>query len=536
MHIPVNFLTWAMAFLPIVVLIFLMVKCHWGAAEASAVGVVITVITGFVFYRANISLVASEMAKGVWDAVIILLIIWAAILLYHVGDEAGAYGVIRDGMQRLLPNELLQILAMGWVFESFLQGITGFGVPVAVGAPLLIGIGVGPVWAVIMPLICQAWGNTFGTLAAAWDALANFGGLTVGSAMYWKAASWASLFLWLWDIATGFIICWFYGKGKAVRKGFKAVMILSTIQGGGEFLLSQVNTTLCCFFPSLIALVVIFLLGRMKDYREPWRIDDSPIMNRKAAKTESAALPEGMTLVHAFIPYVFLSAVTLIVLLVPPIHKAASAFTIGLSFPKEVTGYGYTTAAVPSYSAFAPLSHASFFLFLSAVVGLVYYKRRGWIKSGGTGRVFSGSIAMTMPSGIAVVGLVIMSKIMGGTGQTIVLAEGISGVLGKAYVALAPFVGLLGTFMTASNMSSNILFGNFQMASAKLLHVSPAIVLAAQTAGASIGAAISPSKIILGTTTAGILGKEGEVLKKVMGVAITAAVVVGVISLIVVLI
>ena len=166
------------------------------------------------------------------------------------------------------------------------------------------------------------------------------------------------------------------------------------------------------------------------------------------------------------------------------------------------------------------------------MVGLVYYKHKGWIQAGGTGRVFSGSIAMTMPSGIAVVGLVIMSKVMGGTGQTIVLAEGISGVLGTAYVALSPFVGLLGTFMTASNMSSNILFGNFQMTSAKLLHVSPALVLGAQTAGASIGAAISPSKIILGTTTAGILGKEGEVLKKVMPVAIPAAVVVGVLSLI----
>lgn len=531
MHIPVTFLTWAMAFLPIVVLIILMVTFHWGAAEASAVGVVITVITGFAFYKANLNLVASEMAKGVWDAIIILLIIWAAILLYHVGDEAGAYGVIRDGMQRLLPNELLQVLAMAWVFESFLQGITGFGVPVAVGAPLLMGIGVAPVWAVIMPLICQAWGNTFGTLAAAWDALANFSGLAAGSAMYWKAAFWASLFLWLWDIATGFIICWFYGKGKAVKKGFAAVLILSTIQGGGEFVLSQVNTTLCCFLPSLIALGAIFLLGRMKMYKDPWRLDDSPIMNRKAVTKKAAALPEGMTLVHAFIPYVFLSVVTLVVLLVPPIHNAASAFKIGLSFPKEVTGYGYTTAAVKGYSAFAPLSHASLFLFLSAVVGLVYYKSKGWIKSGGTGRVFSGSIAMTMPSGIAVVGLVIMSKIMGGTGQTIVLAEGISGVLGKAYMALAPFVGLLGTFMTASNMSSNILFGNFQMTSAKLLHVSPALVLAAQTAGASIGAAVSPSKIILGTTTAGILGKEGEVLKKVMVVAIPAALIVGLITL-----
>ena len=63
MHIPVNFLTWAMAFLPIVVLIVLMVKCHWGAAEASAIGVVITVITGFAFYRANIGLVDSALPR-----------------------------------------------------------------------------------------------------------------------------------------------------------------------------------------------------------------------------------------------------------------------------------------------------------------------------------------------------------------------------------------------------------------------------------------------------------------------------------------
>ena len=68
---------------------------------------------------------------------------------------------------------MLLVLAMGWIFESFLQGITGFGVPVAVGAPLLIGIGVQPMWAVIIPLFGQAWGNTFGTLGAAWDSLAG---------------------------------------------------------------------------------------------------------------------------------------------------------------------------------------------------------------------------------------------------------------------------------------------------------------------------------------------------------------------------
>jgi len=169
--VPVNLLMWAMAFLPIVVLIILMVKFKWGAAEAAAIGLLITVITGLVFYKADLTLIAVESAKGIWNALVIVLIVWTAILMYQVGDEAKAFLVIRNGMGKLLPNELLLVMALGWVFESFLQGITGFGVPVAVGAPLLIGIGMNPIWAVIIPLFGQAWGNTFGTLGAAWDAL-----------------------------------------------------------------------------------------------------------------------------------------------------------------------------------------------------------------------------------------------------------------------------------------------------------------------------------------------------------------------------
>ena len=137
---------------------------------------------------------------------------------------------------------------------------------------------------------------------------------------------------------------------------------------------------------------------------------------------------------------------------------------------------------------------------------------------------------MTIPSGISVIGLVIMSKIMDGTGQTAVLAEGIANVLGKVYVILAPFVGMLGTFMTGSNMSSNILFGGFQVTTANLLGVEAAPVLGAQSAGGAIGSAISPSKIILGTTTANILGSEGEVLKKLMALAMVCAIAIGLIA------
>jgi len=196
-------------------------------------------------------------------------------------------------------------------------------------------------------------------------------------------------------------------------------------------------------------------------------------------------------------------------------------------YSQKLCKYGYVNKAVDCFSPLAPFTHASMFLFVSAIIGLVYYKKHGWIGEGGTKRVFVKSVSMTMPSGIAVIGLVIMSKIMDGTGQTVVLANGIANVLGKVYIIFAPFVGLLGTFMTGSNMSSNILFGSFQMTTAKLLGANTAAILGAQSAGGAIGAAISPSKIILGTTTASILGSEGEVMKKLMAITIPATILIG---------
>ena len=93
------------------------------------------------------------------------------------------------------------------------------------------------------------------------------------------------------------MLCWFYGKGKALKKGFVAVAIMAVIQGGGELLLTQVSTTLACFIPAVISLVVILLLGRTKMYKDEWCIEDSPIMNRDFAAADGEEEIPDMTLV-----------------------------------------------------------------------------------------------------------------------------------------------------------------------------------------------------------------------------------------------
>ena len=56
----------------------------------------------------------------------------------------------------------MQGLLVGWVFASFLQGVGGFGVPVAITAPLLVGLGFNPIQAVVMASIGTGWSVSLG--------------------------------------------------------------------------------------------------------------------------------------------------------------------------------------------------------------------------------------------------------------------------------------------------------------------------------------------------------------------------------------
>lgn len=527
MSIPLSWWMWLLAATPIIILLILMIGFGLGAKKAAPIGLLMAVFNSVVFYQADMRLISYELGKGLWSAMIVLIVVFPAIMLYEVVVEAKAFSVFRIGLQKASPNELIQILAIGWVFTSFLQGITGFGVPTAVGAPLLIGIGVAPMWAVFIPLIGHAWANTFGTLAVAWDALVLQTGIASSPDILLATALWASIFIWIWNAMTGLIIAWVYGGKKAVQMGFQAIMLISLIHGGGQLLLSQVNATIAAFVPAVVALFAILWMSRWKRYKEQFQYVESPVMKRQATEVKSST--QNMTFFDASFPYIVLTVITLIILLVNPLKVWLSSWQLALSFPQTVTGYGFMNGAIERYSPFALFTHAGFFLLVSALMGFTYFVVKHHIRLDSGLYILGRSVRKTIPSGIAVIGFVLMSRVMGGTGQTVILARGIASIVQSNYSLLAPLVGMLGSFMTSSNMASNILFAEFQMTTANLLQLDVASILGAQTAGGAIGGTISPGNIILGTTTAGILGKEGEILKKILPYAISASVVIGII-------
>jgi len=146
-----------LALIPILLIVFLMAGLRWGAARSGGAGYLTALSLAIVYFGAGPSLLAYAHMKAWLLTLDVLLIIWAAFLLYRVSDEAGAIRTIGDALPFLTRDRGMQALIIGWIFASFLQGVGGFGVPVAVIAPLMVGLGFSPLAAVIIPSIGHGW-------------------------------------------------------------------------------------------------------------------------------------------------------------------------------------------------------------------------------------------------------------------------------------------------------------------------------------------------------------------------------------------
>jgi lactate permease len=537
-QLSIDLLHWGLAAAPLGVLLVLLVGLRWKAPEAAPVGLATAAAVAILAFATPADTLAVAGAKGVWDGVFILYVIWPALLLYRVADRAGAFVALRDGIERFSDNELFLVLAFGWVFASFLQGITGFGAPIAIVAPLLIAIGVRPVYAVVLPLIGHAWANLFGTLAVAWLATLQVVDLQDQT----LTAVQTAILLWIPNLMAGLGIAWLFGRGPAVLHALPMVAIISAIHGGGQLLLASWNPVLAAFLPATAALIVLYPLSTWQRYSEAAEsIGDRHAMQERdtgrarAERTEMESdEPEPvMGLSMALMPYALLAVLTVAALVISPVEQALDRFEVGFPFPAVETGLGVGEDAERPYSPFAPLTHPGTFLLLAAGIAWLVYRSRGYYarwarRAGADGSIVGGVLGDAIPASFAVIVFLAMSTIMGHSGQITVLALGIAEIAPPlAFAAGANAIGMLGSFMTSSNTASNILFSPLQQTVAAAEGLSESAIIAAQGAGGAIGNSISPANVVLGTGTAGIVGQEGAVLRKTLPWAALAAVATG---------
>ena len=198
-------------------------------------------------------------------------------------------------------------------------------------------------------------------------------------------------------------------------------------------------------------------------------------------------------------------------------------FTLGLPFPEVTTGYGITSEAAARYSPLAPLTHPGASLTVAALVTWGIYQARGyyetWAITTETKQkgVLRGLFESAVPSSVPILAFLVMAALMNHSGQNQTLALGIAEVASPyVFAFLSNGIGVIGAFTTSSSSSSNVLFSALQVNVARLNGLSEATILAAQSAGGAIGNAIAPANVVMGASTAGISGQEGDIMRKAL--------------------
>ncbi|GAA1605804.1 L-lactate permease [Kribbella karoonensis] len=534
-QVPVDVLHWLLAILPVVVLLVLLVPLRWRAPEAAPMAMFTAGLVALLAFKTPWHTLTVALGKGVWDAIFILYVIWPALLLYQVTKQAGAYDALRKGISRFSRNELFIILALSWVFSSFLQGIAGFGAPVAVVVPLLIAVGVRPVYAVAMGVLAHAWARFFGTLGVGWLATIRVADLDHVT----RAAFQSGLLILIPTYLGGFLVVWFYGRWPAVRHAWPLVLILGTILGVGQMLATLFSPELSTFLAAAVALLALYPLSRWRRYGEPITgIDVRPAMAERSA-TDVVETRPVMSLGMSCLPYVVLPAVTLSALLIGPLNDQLSRLRLGLAFPAVDTGYGVSNAATDKYSPITLLTHPGTMLLITTVVVWAVYRSRGyyraWADLHEPERISSALLIDAVPASVPVIAFLVSSRILDHSGQTLTIARGIADVSPPTvYAGIASVIGALGAFMTSSSTASNVLFAGVQSDVAHLHGISAESIIASQAAGSAYGNAIAPANIVLGTSIAGIKGQEGAVLRLTIGWTVVVAVLTGVATILLV--
>ena len=521
-----NFSNGALAFLPLLVLLVTMLAFKWSAPRAGAASWLTVAALALLFFGADTDLLSISSAKGLSLSFFVLSIIWSSVLLYNVIDKQGGIKVIGNTMTRLVGDPLAQALVVGWAFSGFMQGVAGFGVPVAVVAPLLVLMGFSPVRAAAIVLVGHAWAVTFGSMGSSYytiQLVTGISGDVIGPQM-------AALFA-LPIVVTGFAVAHLQGGLAAVRRGAPGILIIGGAMALSVWIAALVGVPqLASIIPGLVGAGVGWLVSKTPLLgRSPRAAEDGPsVPEGDANRSEEAeAAPETNNFHMAFLPY-YLVILFSILSQVPAIKSAANSLFFALDYPALETALGFEVGAEQDYAKIRFFRHPAPLILASLFVSYLVYQIAGRWRSGTLVSASRLTYSQSISTSVGIGAMVMMAVIMTDTGMTALLGRAIAAGTGAAFPIFAPYIGVLGTFMTGSNTNSNVMFGALQLESANALGISTVTIASIQSIGGSLGSAIAPAKVLVGTTIVGLSGRENEVMRRTIPYCLGIVLLVGI--------
>ncbi|MED4462573.1 L-lactate permease [Metabacillus fastidiosus] len=515
-----------LSLLPIIAVGVFLVGLRWPASKAMPISFIVAAGLALFVWKVPGNTVAAASVNGLVVAGTLLFIIFGAILLLNTLQESGGMRTIRQGFTDISPDRRIQVIIIAWLFGSFIEGASGFGTPAAVAVPLLVGLGFPAMAAVIAGMVIQSTPVSFGAVGTPILVGVQSGLPVDASVIALIASKVALLHMIAGTLIPLFVVALmtrFFGKNKSFTEGIKVwkFALFSSFAMTIPYLI--VANVLGPEFPSMIGglvglAIVVFAAKKgflMPKNEETWDFEEkskwNPEWNGKLELKDIAHKSGNMSMIRAWTPYVLVGLFLVLTRLDSlPVEKWFQAWVVEIPnmFGSEITA-SFQPLYLPG-TIFIIVSILTFFIHGMNVSAY----RKVWSQSGKTMLSASTALIFTVP----MVQVFINSG--GGTAgydkMPIELANGVAALAGEYWPFFATFIGGIGAFIAGSNTVSNMMFSLFQYDVGTQIGVDPTWIVALQAVGGAAGNMICVHNVVAASAVVGLIGKEGDVIRKTL--------------------
>lgn len=478
-----DYMLFAIAMIPVLWLIVSLGVLKMPAHKTCSFTVILTLAIAIICWRMKfidgITATVEGMAIALWP---ILLVIVAALFTYNLAVETKTMDVIKKMLSSITTDKRIQVLILAWGFGGFLEAVAGYGTAVAIPASILASLGFNPLFAAVICLLANTVPTAFGALGIPVTTLATVTGLEVVHLSYVTSIQLAGFI-----VLIPFLLVILTEKSIKALKGVVGITLVSGITFAIPqiFIAKYLGADLPALVASICSMACTILMAKA--------------MNKEKVETkeDKIGLKEG---VLAWLPYILLCGLILIASpLVPSINSLLA---------KASSNIHIYTGDATSTTSFSWINTPGMMILIATfIAGLIQKLKFTYMLD-----VLKRTVIQLKTSFITIMSIVAISKIMSHSGMTSSISFGLCAITGSFYPLIAPLLGAIGTFVTGSDTSANILFGALQTEAAKSLSIDPYWIAAANTAGATAGKMISPQSIAIATSATGLIGSEGKIL------------------------
>lgn len=502
------------------------------ATKGMSISAIIVLIEGYFIWKMPAKVLLASIFQSVHKALPIIWILFGALMMLNMLQHTGAIDRINSGFHSLSADMRLQVILVAFLFGGLIEGVSGFGTPAMVTAPLMIALGFSPMAAVTLALVADSTPASFGAVGTP---------LTVGLSNVSEKGSFLNAIgqqVTQLDLFSGvfmpliliFMLTFLFGKNDQNKFKDWLILVPWTLFIGIIYSLSallvaftlsyEFVSILAPFITIIIAIISIkfkFLLPK-SIFQDPWSTSTKEI---KASKNS-------MSLLTAWSPYIFVILLLLATRTIMPL-KNFLVTNVNLSW-KNILGFSQIN------SDWEFLYSPGTLLTLAVLFGLLIQ-----VKSLKSFLPTAKKVIFSMKStAIALIVTLIMVQIFTNSelnlaklpSMPVFIAKVISKYLSSIWIIIAPFLGQLGSFVTGSTTVSTLTFGQIQADIATNAGVQKELVLAAQLIGAAAGNMICVHNIVSVSSVVGLSGQEGNILRKTVLPALTYGLLVGIVGFI----